>query len=360
MTDLAGSERAYATGCRGMRFTEGANINKSLLALGNCINSLANGLKHIPYCNSKLTRLLKDFLGSNCQTVMIANVSPSSTSYEDTYNTLKYATRAKKMKQTISMKKNIIFVQLNASQYAKVVESLTAENEKLKLKLKMYEAENGSQEGASTSAVAPAVPPNSRDKFSALYQELQAMYTEMSKLLKEIKFLNWRNCVKQKTAAQLTCLPINMIHLEERLNRIRTSVRKFEGREMTSKEKLRVTTIKWNEHYEKTNAVIKELDQDGTNTELKQYIAMLQLQLELEDKKMQLEHCQQLLFMQQNELESEDIIFKEMCNTLKQYRFLLQGYITTDAMISHYEELVHKLEGLKQISWILIQGLLIL
>lgn len=96
MIDLAGSERASATGCVGARFTEGANINKSLLALGNCINSLADGHRHIPYRDSKLTRLLKDSLGGNCRTVMIANVSPSSLSYEDTYNTLKYATRAKK------------------------------------------------------------------------------------------------------------------------------------------------------------------------------------------------------------------------------------------------------------------------
>jgi hypothetical protein len=134
------------------------------------------------------------------------------------------------------MKKNIISVQLNASQYAKVVESLTAENEKLKmfaaenakvvesltaeneklkLKLKMYEAENGSREGASTSAVAPAVLPNCKDKLSASYQELEAMNREISKLLKEIKLFNWRNCVKQKIADRLPCLSINMIHLEK-------------------------------------------------------------------------------------------------------------------------------------------------
>jgi hypothetical protein len=71
--------------------------------LGNCINNLADGLKHIPYRDSKLTRLLKDSLGGNCQTVMIANASPSSISYEDTYNTLKYATRAKKIKQMVTI-----------------------------------------------------------------------------------------------------------------------------------------------------------------------------------------------------------------------------------------------------------------
>ena len=66
---------------------EGAHINRSLLALGNCINALADGAKYIPYRNSKLTRLLKDSIGGNCRTVMIANVSPSAETFEDTFNT---------------------------------------------------------------------------------------------------------------------------------------------------------------------------------------------------------------------------------------------------------------------------------
>lgn len=93
MIDLAGSERGSSTKCVGQRFKEGASINKSLLALGNCINKLADGSKHIPYRDSNMTRILKDSLGGNCRTVMIANISPSSLTYEDTYNTLKYASR---------------------------------------------------------------------------------------------------------------------------------------------------------------------------------------------------------------------------------------------------------------------------
>lgn len=68
------------------------------LCLGNCINALSDGKKHIPYRDSKLTRILKDSLGGNCKTVMIANISPSSLSYDDSYNTLKYADRAKRIK----------------------------------------------------------------------------------------------------------------------------------------------------------------------------------------------------------------------------------------------------------------------
>ncbi|KAI8906835.1 kinesin motor domain-containing protein, partial [Gorgonomyces haynaldii] len=97
MIDLAGSERAADTQNRGQRMIEGANINRSLLALGNCINSLVDPTKRSKYVNyrdSKLTRLLKDSLGGNCRTVMIANISPASSHFEETMNTLKYASRA--------------------------------------------------------------------------------------------------------------------------------------------------------------------------------------------------------------------------------------------------------------------------
>lgn len=133
MIDLAGSERGSATGCSGARFTEGANINKSLLALGNCINSLADGQRHVPYRDSKLTRLLKDSLGGNCQTVMIANVSPSSVSLDDTYNTLKYAARAKTIKSAI--KKNVVNCEMHIGQYVKLVDELNKEVDKLKTEL---------------------------------------------------------------------------------------------------------------------------------------------------------------------------------------------------------------------------------
>lgn len=81
LIDLAGSERGTVTENRGIRLREGAKINQSLLALANCINALGDNKKKgffVPYRDSKLTRMLKDSLGGNCKTVMIANVSPAS------------------------------------------------------------------------------------------------------------------------------------------------------------------------------------------------------------------------------------------------------------------------------------------
>ncbi|XP_020904953.2 kinesin-like protein KIF12, partial [Exaiptasia diaphana] len=99
--DLAGSERVKETKSVGEAFTESQNINKSLLTLGNCISALSDAKKrtgHIPYRDSKLTKLLADSLGGDGVTLMIACISPSSYVVSDTLNTLRYANRAKKIK----------------------------------------------------------------------------------------------------------------------------------------------------------------------------------------------------------------------------------------------------------------------
>ncbi|KAK6160661.1 hypothetical protein DH2020_004042 [Rehmannia glutinosa] len=104
LVDLAGSERAKRTGSDGLRFKEGVHINKGLLALGNVISALGDEKKrkeglHVPYRDSKLTRLLQDSLGGNSRTVMIGKIcffcSPADINAEETLNTLKYANRAR-------------------------------------------------------------------------------------------------------------------------------------------------------------------------------------------------------------------------------------------------------------------------
>ncbi|XP_055847963.1 kinesin-like protein KIF19 [Episyrphus balteatus] len=94
LTDLAGSERAKKTKNRGKRLQEGAHINRSLLALGNCINALSGGARYVNYRDSKLTRLLKEALSGKCKTVMIAHVAPEGKHRDETKNTLVYADRA--------------------------------------------------------------------------------------------------------------------------------------------------------------------------------------------------------------------------------------------------------------------------
>ncbi|XP_078326177.1 chromosome-associated kinesin KIF4-like isoform X2 [Crassostrea virginica] len=101
LVDLAGSERAKRTQAVGDRFKEGVNINKGLLSLGNVISALgeeSQARNHIPYRDSKLTRLLQDSLGGNSYTLMIACVSPADSNMEETLNSLRYADRARKIK----------------------------------------------------------------------------------------------------------------------------------------------------------------------------------------------------------------------------------------------------------------------
>ncbi|CAK8681521.1 unnamed protein product [Clavelina lepadiformis] len=103
-TDLAGSERLKRTGATGDRAKEGISINCGLLALGNVISALGDVSKkhfHIPYRDSKLTRLLQDSLGGNSRTLMVACISPSDSDFMETLNTLKYANRARNIKNKV-------------------------------------------------------------------------------------------------------------------------------------------------------------------------------------------------------------------------------------------------------------------
>lgn len=133
--DLAGSERAAATRNMGERMKEGANINKSLLALSSCISALCQAPTgrsriHVPYRNSKLTRMLKFSLGGNCRTVMIVCVSPSSRDIEDTHNTLVWADKAKNVSTKVSQ--NTIGVDLRAQQWAAALAEKQQQIETLK------------------------------------------------------------------------------------------------------------------------------------------------------------------------------------------------------------------------------------
>ena len=100
LVDLAGSENISRSGAENKRAQEAGLINKSLLTLGRVINALVDHSPHIPYRESKLTRLLQDSLGGKTKTCIIATISPAKISMEETISTLEYATRAKSIKNT--------------------------------------------------------------------------------------------------------------------------------------------------------------------------------------------------------------------------------------------------------------------
>merc|ERR1711972_204794 len=131
LVDLAGSEKAGQTGASGERLKEGCAINKSLSALGNVIEKLAKkstgkDVKKdmiVPYRDSKLTRLLQNALGGSSKTIMICALSPASSNAEETLSTLRYADRAKQIKNNATV---------NEDPQGKLVREMKEENAKLK------------------------------------------------------------------------------------------------------------------------------------------------------------------------------------------------------------------------------------
>ncbi|XP_077907504.1 kinesin-like protein KIF16B isoform X10 [Ictidomys tridecemlineatus] len=143
LVDLAGSERADATGATGVRLKEGGNINKSLVTLGNVISALAdlsqdaaNSLVKkkqvfVPYRDSVLTWLLKDSLGGNSKTIMIATISPADVNYGETLSTLRYANRAKNIinKPTINEDANVKLIRELRAEIARLKTLLAQGNQ---------------------------------------------------------------------------------------------------------------------------------------------------------------------------------------------------------------------------------------
>ncbi|XP_068000491.1 kinesin-like protein KIF18B, partial [Melanerpes formicivorus] len=146
LVDLAGSERAAVAKSRGERLREGASINRSLLALLSVIQALAGAkgrLLHVPYRDSKLRRLLKDSIGGNCRTLMLAALSPSPLCCQDTLSTLKYASRAKEIQLCSSLspqlKSNLLSPDSHVCPYVVLCAQLRAEVAELQAKLRAYE-----------------------------------------------------------------------------------------------------------------------------------------------------------------------------------------------------------------------------
>ncbi|XP_048343916.1 kinesin-like protein KIF3A isoform X3 [Sphaerodactylus townsendi] len=141
LVDLAGSERQAKTGATGQRLKEATKINLSLSTLGNVISALVDGKStHVPYRNSKLTRLLQDSLGGNSKTMMCANIGPADYNYDETISTLRYANRAKNIKNK---------ARINEDPKDALLRQFQKEIEELKKKLEEGEEISGSESSGS-------------------------------------------------------------------------------------------------------------------------------------------------------------------------------------------------------------------
>ncbi|XP_017171953.1 kinesin-like protein KIF21A isoform X29 [Mus musculus] len=186
--DLAGSERLKRTGATGERAKEGISINCGLLALGNVISALGDKSKratHVPYRDSKLTRLLQDSLGGNSQTIMIACVSPSDRDFMETLNTLKYANRARNIKNKVMVNQDRASQQINA---------LRSEITRLQMELMEYKTGKRiiDEEGVESindmfheNAMLQTENNNLRVRIKAMQETVDALRARITQLVSE-------------------------------------------------------------------------------------------------------------------------------------------------------------------------------
>jgi kinesin family protein 18/19 len=185
LIDLAGSERAAATMNRGVRLREGANINRSLLALANCINALALGTARAKFRDSKLTHLLKASLVGECAIVLIATLNPSHKSYDESLNTLKYANRAKDIRPVASPARSL---------------RGTANNSRSSLSFSSTSPLSTSCTSSATSVSTTSV--REHDAVDSLRRQVAALQTKLAAVTAERDLLR---CSAVTTTAALPC-----------------------------------------------------------------------------------------------------------------------------------------------------------
>nr|XP_004660777.2 kinesin-like protein KIF18A [Jaculus jaculus]XP_045012822.1 kinesin-like protein KIF18A [Jaculus jaculus] len=361
LIDLAGSERASATSAKGTRFVEGTNINRSLLALGNVINALADTKRknqHVPYRNSKLTRLLKDSLGGNCQTIMIAAVSPSSLFYDDTYNTLKYANRAKDIKS--SLKSNVLNLNSHISQYVKICNEQKAEILMLKEKIKAFEEQKAfTDKNGKAQLMISNIQEKEVERFqetlSCLFQnreEIRQEYLKLEMLLKEneLKSFYQQQCHKQ----------VEMICSEDKVEK--ATCKRDQRLEMLKTrrcylEKKREEELK--EFDENTNwlhRVENEMGLLGQNGDIPKVLSkdlhLHHLHLQNNDLRAQIRHVTDLACLQEQQHRQTEAVLNALLPVLrKQYCTLKDAGLSNAAFESDFKEIEHLVERKKAVVW---------
>ncbi|XP_065123900.1 kinesin-like protein KIF18A [Paramisgurnus dabryanus] len=352
LIDLAGSERASATNAKGARLREGANINRSLLALGNVINTLANPKckkTHIPYRDSKLTRLLKDSLGGNCRTVMIANVSPSSFSYEDTHNTLKYANRAKEIKSTL--KSNVMSLDSHIGQYAVICEKQKAEIIMLKQKLREYEERKVEVPALNT------IPIQRRAEFEKMSESMRSVFAARLQVRKEQLVIE-----KQLNESRLTMRHRELWHQQSLIffpdNRAEKATCKYERKLASLKshqEHLQKSLLESEKQFQENEGWLHRIENDmkmlghegHSPEELQRELKCHQLQVKIADLQQHIEHMNHLISVQDQENAHTHKLVNALLSTCRRQHLALkaENITTDDSEWEELERLVHRERG---------------
>ncbi|NXN17638.1 KI18A protein, partial [Indicator maculatus] len=360
LIDLAGSERASATNAKGARFREGTNINRSLLALGNVINALADPKskkQYIPYRNSKLTRLLKDSLGGNCRTIMIAAVSPSSMFYDDTYNTLKYANRAKDIKS--SLRSNVVSLDSHIAAYAKICDEQKKEILMLKEKLREYEEKQANLPGSCNAATLSNSQQVEIDRYKEILKNVFANREEIRKEYLRLEMKLKEN--ELKTHYQKQCHEqVQLLCSEERVERAtckrdqRLAMLRTHHIHMQKKKEEHVQHFEENTNWlHRVENEMRLLSQDGSiPKELSKDLECCHLNLEVKDLKAQLEHTLSLVSLQDQHYKQTEKVLNTLLPVLrKQYLTLKQAGLTNNLTETEFGEVEQLIQRPKSVVW---------
>uniref|UniRef100_A0A8D0GT74 Kinesin-like protein n=1 Tax=Sphenodon punctatus TaxID=8508 RepID=A0A8D0GT74_SPHPU len=333
LIDLAGSERASAANTKGARLREGANINRSLLALGNVINALADPKskkQHIPYRNSKLTRLLKDSLGGNCRTIMMAAVSPSSMFYDDTYNTLKYANRAKDIKS--SLKSNVVSLDSHISQYVKICDEQKKE----------------------VCCLLTYFLNRFEEILKSLFmnrEEIRKEYLRLEMRLKEslLKAYYQKQCYDQ----------IQMICSEEKVEKAtskrdhRLAMLKMRRLYMQKKKEEESKHFEENTNWlHRVENEMRLLGQDGhIPQELRRELQVCHLKLEVKDLKTQIEHMMTLASLQEQQHKQTKKVLNTLLPVLRKQYLILKEAGLANVNEMDFKEVEQLIQREKAVVW---------
>lgn len=234
LVDLAGSERLKSTGAEGTRQKEGAHINKSLLVLGTIINRLSSSggdtsrIGHLPYRDSKLTRLLQPALGGNAKTAVLCAITPSGLHVEETISTLKFAARAKKVTNN-AVRNEIVDYRSKYKEAATEVVVLRERFAALEAEVAAIRGERGpgnANGGANGHAERPAVQPSSAEdtaKIIALSVDLHGAQEEVTYLKGHVDEMEAKN---EHLQEQLKAKAVDFRRLHSRAVELRSAARK--------------------------------------------------------------------------------------------------------------------------------------
>nr|KAG5698636.1 hypothetical protein BaRGS_003150 [Batillaria attramentaria] len=325
-----------------------ANISAEVKVAKMCLVDLAGYKGHIPYRDSKLTRLLKDSLGGNCRTIMIAAVSPSSLSYEDTYNTLKYADRAKNIR--VNIKKNVLSVDFHVSRYGKIVEDLRKEIAELKHKLQDCEKPTVSQ---SLALAVPGDIQSLQERLRAVYAERRTVRDQQLRQETSLRDTQWRLHRKQKCLQRTTQLTFTQPEL---LQKIQGTVyglqQKLLGQEVqrqTLSSRLQENTQSLSQL--QTQALTSDTKSSAISQLLELGVQKLGLEVELNDSRHYIRHLRRLARAQEREAMVSERLITALLRLVQKQQTELQRRGPVPSDITETYQNVCDLVGECGVSW---------